>query len=538
MNNISNYLEFINEATLGIDKAKIDYQLSRPGRDKAFVYSNSTDLESFNIKFEYTLESPDDTDDVLLIRPSSFLKINYLKLKEMEELNDGDFMVYKLISDDINIKWAVAKIGQKTTVLKQFDRTGASKRGDYFRETAFLIRLAELAWINKGVKLKIYSNRGQIEMVYSKNKQGEPKAYMSPRYNTKEFINTYDTFKKETHKDILSTMDAHCVELIKYLGESIEKVKYIIKNSSTNLINLMALNLMRQDAITKTRLAIETEFEFDIPANANVSKWNPSDLWIVFDDRYFKSEKSYQNIDNIDQLNKFLYDSLEGKSGVVGVSLKMSRKDTKKDTKEEDTGKYKHLYKITKDTRLVNRFKDFDISNNKKTAEIDFEFKNKFDEWKEGSGIDCRTFDTNNKSSISLEVKGKKGAGYVSGKAGSIIDYLLPEYYLNIKNILKKETSKETIRTALNIDFDKIENGYPGYKPAYLPENEKLKKVFLKDLEGEDPKNSNENSRLQSVVFFDWLLRLKDNQRNEVITTVVRYAKSESLWSAPHLALK
>jgi len=173
-----------------------------------------------------------------------------------------------------------------------------------------------------------------------------------------------------------------------------------------------------------------------------------------------------------------------------------------------------------------------------KTADIDFEFKNKLGEWKPGSGIDCRTFDTNNKSSISLEVKGKKGAGYVSGKAGSIIDYLLPEYYLNIKNILKKETSKETIRTALNIDFDKIENGYPGYKPAYLPENEKLKKVFLKDLEGEDPKNSNENSRLQSVVFFDWLLRLKDNQRNEVITTVVRYAKSESLWSAPHLALK
>lgn len=525
MNNIYNYLDFINEATLGIDKAKVDYQLSRPGRDKAFVYSNSTDLESFNIKFEYTLESPDDTDDVLLIRPSSFLKINYSKLKQKEELNDGDFMVYKLISDDINIKWAVAKIGQKTTVLKQFDRTGASKRGDYFRETAFLIRLAELAWINKGVKLKIYSNRGQIEMVYLKNKQGEPKAYMSPRYNTKEFINTYETFKKETHKDILSTMDAHCEELIEYLGESIEKVKYIIKNSSNNLINLMALNFMRQEAITKTRLAIETGFEFDIPANANVSKWNPSDLWIVFDNKYFKSEESYKDIDNIWDLNDFLYDSLEGKRGVVGVSLKMSRKDPK-------------IYKITKDTILVNRFKDFDISNNKKTAEIDFEFKNKFDEWKEVSGIDCRTFDTNNKSSISLEVKGKKGAGYVSGKAGSIIDYLLPEYYLNIKNILKKETSKETIRTALNIDFDKIENGYPGYKPAYLPENEKLKKVFLKDLEGDDPKNSNENSRLQSVVFFDWLLKLKEDQRNEVITTVVRYAKSESLWSASHLVLK
>ena len=72
MKNVFNYLDFINEATLGTDKIGVNYQLSRPGRTKAFKLSTSTDLETFNIKFEHTYEDPLDTDDVLLIRASSF----------------------------------------------------------------------------------------------------------------------------------------------------------------------------------------------------------------------------------------------------------------------------------------------------------------------------------------------------------------------------------------------------------------------------------------------------------------------------------
>ena len=73
---------------------------------------------------------------------------------------------------------------------------------------------------------------------------------------------------------------------------------------------------------------------------------------------------------------------------------------------------------------------------------------------------------------------------------------------------------------------------------TYLPGNEKLRKVFIEDLKGDDPKNSNENSRLQSVVFIDWLLSLNKDERDSIITDIVRYAKSESLWSAPHIVLK
>jgi hypothetical protein len=520
MKNVFNYLDFINEATLGTDKIGVNYQLSRPGRTKAFKLSTSTDLETFNIKFEHTYEVPLDTDDVLLIRASSFEKSNYLNLKTRLGLEDGDLIIYKLLSDDINIKWAVAKIGQTTSVLKQFDRTGASARGDYFRETAFLIRLSQIAWEKERVKLKIFSNRGEIEMSY-----GKYGCEMSKK-NSPEFRQMYHDFRTKTNKKVLKLMDDHCNLLINYLGDDIKKVKYLVKNSADNIINKIALNFMRQESIEKTKMAIESGFDFDIPLNANVSKWNPSDIWIVFESRYFTTERTYSSIgiDNIWDLNDFLYESLMERTGVVGVSLKMPINDA-------------GIYKITGDSRLVNRFKDFDISNSKKTTEIDFEFKNKLGDWKEGSGIDCRTFDTNNKSSISLEVKGKKGSGYVSGKAGSIINYLLPDKYLDIKNKIRSTTSKEELRKLLGIDFDEIQKGNISNE-TYLPGNEKLRKVFIEDLKGDNPKNSNENSRLQSVVFIDWLLSLNKDERDSIITTVIRYAKSESLWSAPHIVLK
>jgi hypothetical protein len=526
------YYEFINEATLGFDKKGVNYQLSRPGREKAHKFSDSVDLESFNIKFENTDEIPNDSDDVLEIRASSFRKLKYSSFKNINKLEDSDIMFYKVISDDINIKWAVAREGQRTGVLKQLDRKGASKRGDYFRETAFIIKFAKIAWERTGVRLKIYSNRGEIEMDYKIDNKNQRVAEMS-RQNSVEFRDAFYDFENKSPIKVIRSMDEHCNKLINYLGNKISDIKYIVKNNSNLLINLMAINFMRDESITKSKLSIESGFDFKIPSKANISKWNPSDIWIVFDDTLFKNESAYKKreIENIWDLNEFLYNSLMDKTGLIGVSLKMSR------------GK-SELVKITKDTKFINRYKDFDISNNKKTAGIDFEYKNKEgDRWYKGAGIDCRTFDTSNSSSISLEVKGKKGAGYVSGKAGSIINHLLPDDIYRIKDILRREKSKDTIRMVLNIDFDKM--GDSNYKPVYLPKDEKLKQVFLNDLRGDGVKNSAENSRLQTVVFLDWILSLSDkpkgeemSERDSVITTIIRYAKSESLWSAPHIVLK
>lgn len=527
--NILGFSDFINEATLGFDKRGVDYQLSRPGRGKAHKFSDNVNLETFNIKFENTNEIPKDTDDVLEIRSSSFRKINYLDFKEINKLEDSDIMIYKVISDDISIKWAVASEGKGTSVIKQLNRKGSSKRGDYFRETAFLIKLAQIAWETEGVKLKIYSNRGEIEMDYKTD--GEVRHAEMSRENSIEFRNTFYDFENRTPKTVINSMNQHCKKLINYLGDKIDKVDYITKNSSDFLINNMALNFMREESQIKKQLSIEvdTKIEFDIPSKANVSKWNPSDIWIVFDNNFFSNESAYskRGIDDIGSLNKFLYDSLMDRSGIVGVSLKMSR------------GK-SEIHKITGDIRHINRYKDFDISNHKKTAELDFEHRKEDSNgrWYKGAGIDCRTFDSSNSSSISLEVKGKKGAGYVSGKAGSIITHLMPDNYYRIKDMVRRKKSKEEIRKDLNIDFDRMDKDKT-YKPVYLPKNDKLKEVFLNDLKGDGAKNSAENSRLQTVVFFDWLLDgCSKEERDDIITKIVRYAKSESLWSAPHIVLK
>ena len=100
----------------------------------------------------------------------------------------------------------------------------------------------------------------------------------------------------------------------------------------------------------------------------------------------------------VNELNEYLYNCLYERNGLIGISLKQSVKNSS-------------LIKINVgDTRHINRFKDFEISNNKKTSEIDFDFKKiGATNWQKGSGIDCRTFDSSPSSSISLEVKGKKG---------------------------------------------------------------------------------------------------------------------------------
>ena len=63
-----------------------------------------------------------------------------------------------------------------------------------------------------------------------------------------------------------------------------------------------------------------------------------------------------------------------------------------------------------------------------------------------------------------------------------------------------------------------------------------LKVIFEKDLES--PKNGQSNSRMQAIIFTDWLESLSKKTRNEVVSGIIRYAKSESNWSAPHLLLK
>ena len=63
-----------------------------------------------------------------------------------------------------------------------------------------------------------------------------------------------------------------------------------------------------------------------------------------------------------------------------------------------------------------------------------------------------------------------------------------------------------------------------------------LKTIFEKDLES--PKTQQSNSRMQAIIFTDWLESLPKEKINEIVSSIIKYAKSESNWSAPHLLLK
>ena len=63
-----------------------------------------------------------------------------------------------------------------------------------------------------------------------------------------------------------------------------------------------------------------------------------------------------------------------------------------------------------------------------------------------------------------------------------------------------------------------------------------MKDIFEKDLESK--KTGQSNSRMQAIIFTDWIESLPKVKKNEVVSSIIRYAKSESNWSAPHLLLK
>ena len=109
----------------------------------------------------------------------------------------------------------------------------------------------------------------------------------------------------------------------------------------------------------------------------------------------------------------------------------------------------------------------------------------------------------------------------MSGKAGSYIKFVMPPNKYKVLEFIRKNDTDD-IKTF-------IEGNYEFIKPD-------LKTIFEKDLES--PKTGQSNSRMQAIIFTDWLESLPKEKRNEIVSSVIKYAKSESSWSAPHLLLK
>ena len=508
MNYLQRYNEWenISEATLDSSKDLVDYDLSRTGRIKMNLLGVSE-----NIKLTISTSLPDDKEFVIQIRNSSFRLIEFSKFIELNQIEDmNDIFIYDTTST--KYPYAVAVKGIRTTMLRQSNRTGASARGNYFRETAFIITLAIRLWETKGIKIDIYSNRGNIKMNFAKGF-----ATMSPKERL-EFRNQYDSFM--SNKKIVEGMTIQIDSLIKYLGDSIFNIKSVVKNSADLLINRVAYEFLEEEEDLHSNITNDQPQEiskfntFEIPEGVSMPKWNPSDIWIVYSDSdwIFNNHNGYDenDIDGLEELNVYLHNCIVNKEGVIGVSLKQ----------QLDNAGGIYEVNLDEDRKFKHDYKGYYVKDTIKSSKLKYSYERLGGII--GSGeIDVRTFDTNKNTPISMEVKGSLTSQHMSGKAGSYIKFIMPTNKYKVLEFIRKNDTDD-IKTF-------IEGNYEFIKPD-------LKTIFEKDLES--PKNQQSNSRMQAIIFTDWLESLSKEKRNEIVSSVIKYAKSESNWSAPHLLLK
>ena len=274
-------------------------------------------------------------------------------------------------------------------------------------------------------------------------------------------------------------------------------------------------------------------------------KWNPADIWVYYEDTpTFKS---------IDDLNKYLYDSIKQKKGIIGVSLK------------KGTGKLSFVN--------VGKNPEVDVTNVKSqfgknfTLGVDMEFL--------GKGIPSdfslyfRIFQASDKESIRGEATGKNA---MQGKVKlEMIDILSGgKYSERIRaaggpNILKWDKNKKEYELTANglKKFKSIEKKWKSmrrwknikYKAgANLSQYEKTFSQgvngFLNELNKGKPSGkkfipwkenqgkSMINSRFQTIEMV-WLFnKMPPQQQNDLAAGLLKFAKSMSEWSAAHAKLQ
>lgn len=519
MRNIKSFntWSIVSEATLNDSKVDTVYELSRSGQ-KAIenVYKGLSE----NLIFEPINLQPDDDDVILHIRASSFRDLTYGELKEIYNIQIPEKELFIYETSSVMYPYAVALKELKTTMLRQKFREGASARGDYFRETAFIITLARMLWKQLRVKVEISTNRGYIPMEY----QEDGDAYPVPQ--RAEFRNKYWTFMDEPL--IGDAMIQQCIGLINRLGESAKRIKSIQKNSVD-----LTINKFFKICLEKEREKIKngiSNYQV-IPDKLVISKWSPADMWISFDryswmisDRVEKIEDRFKKlkISDLSDLNDFLSSSIIHKNGIIGVSLKQQLIDAG------------NVYDVNveRQKKFIHNYQSYQASKNSKSVKLNFSYSLEElgkllqkDVKKVGEGeIDVRTFSTDIKAPISMEVKGSKTAGHVSGKAGSYIKYVMPPKYYEILTYIQQQS-----------DTQKIKKYMIGKKYEFGKKD--LEELFYSDTSS--PKTNSSNSRMQAIFFTDWLESLTDTElKDEIVSDIIRFAKSESNWSAPHLLVK
>jgi hypothetical protein len=350
-------------------------------------------------------------------------------------------------------------------------------------------------------------------MDYLLNDEGKRFAMISEKERG-EFRRRYEEFA--ANKGLYNSMLRQSKELVGFLGKNVNNVDSIYKNSSDLLISRMAKAYLDEEIDFYKSLdpSDKENWSYKFPETVNISKWNPSDMWITFKDGkdLIYNPDWYNDIENLDELNNSLYDFILQKNGLIGVSLK-----------QQQTGESRVRKVNMLEDDVQHQFLGYKSTNSIKTVTVKFGYRfSKNSKFYRDGELQLRTFDTSPVSAISVEVKGSKKAQHMSGKAGSLLSTVVPNQWYSLIEKIRKEKDMKKIKEILSTHN------------FHSPDLTKLVKV---DLESET-KTQEINSRLQSYLVLDWLLSESSVKRNRFVSTIVKFAKSESLWSSPHLVVK
>jgi hypothetical protein len=492
--------------------------------------------------FKFTESKPNPDDKVIFIKRSSF------SIEVYSDIISKYTKLFHYETGDSKFPFACVPIGERSDRLVQKEAKGrGASRGDYFRETAFLIVLAQRIWkTNKIIKKddmpKIYGKNGLIDLEYIQYDDESRDSYIKEEGEDKK---RFENFCE--NDEIYKSAKLQSDSLINWLGESISDVQGFYKNSTDLILNFEAEDLIKdeisffngvlkwaKDDKSKLESGIsewetpedymtdpDSQTTYKIPKRTSIAKWNPSDMWICFKgyDTGFKNVKFWNKYnDSLEEFNEFFKESIKQKTGIIGVSLK-----------QQVTPPHYTFPVNLKPTEFSHSLVGLDVSNKIKTAVIHYQYK--ISDKKPFFGkIDLRTFETQINSSLCIEVKGSLKSQHMSGKAGALINYLVPEKISKDLEFIRKETDILKIMDKFMPSLTETTgDDYKFY-------DEDLKSVFLQDLE--KVKTQQSNSRMQAVIFLNWILSLPQKSQNKVVTDIIRFAKSESDWSAAHLIVK
>ncbi len=269
-------------------------------------------------------------------------------------------------------------------------------------------------------------------------------------------------------------------------------------------------------------------------------KWNPADVWL-----YYEDLTEYATLAD---LNNYLLDSIEGSRGIVGISLKMGKGPTTT---------------INARKRPVYVVDDFDMKFGDLFAQnVNTEYGG---EGMEGYSVMYRLFSPKIGELIRGEAQKKKALAAQGKVYLKYIDHLTggEQATKAVASVAKKivEKDKKTGVYVLTNDgkktFRRVSRGWPivrdnniiEWASTATPANyNKLtdSKTFLEYVNEYAIKNKLVESEMQVRVMarfhtimlgtvFSAIKRKSVDKLHEIVLGMLLFAKSESVWSAPHL---